>query len=355
MAMNPDDLLIFKVREEDKEPANKQKGKKATMPEQTQLQQSKPVEKVEKPSFFKPKEPEQPQPKQQEKPKPVMPEPPVEVTPPEPITEGDESYYVAPAEEMDAGPGSVDYVSRAAEYSGDSKDFPEQEQPQQPKKPILKKREHMDSRKIAQHMSCELHPWRRAYAICDYCKRAFCYEDILEVGGKYYCLDDVDKVPEDARRRQVIKYNNLSMIASVLYMVAFVVFFFYSYNSILVLLDAIGRIGLPLFMTQLNMPRELLIGEMVLALLALGTAISILLSNSSSFKMSALVSLVSVAVFGYNVSTYAVIQNAPIQMIAFAALAFVAFVILSYSRVSTESMPEEEALLEKSLVGTSNF
>jgi len=36
-------------------------------------------------------------------------------------------------------------------------------------------------------------------------------------------------------------------------------------------------------------------------------------------------------------------------------LTFIAFLLLSYSRVSTESMPEEEAILEASLTGTSGF
>ncbi len=252
-----------------------------------------------------------------------------------------ESYYVAPEATTEA----VDYVSEAAEFTGD-----EQFAKENAKKTVLKKREHMDSRKIAQHMSCELHPWRRAYAICDYCKRAFCYEDILEVGGKYYCLDDVDKIPEAVRRGQVVKYNYLGMIASILYMAAFIVFFYYSYNSVLLLVNSIQKIGLPLFITQLDIARELLIAEAILALLAIGTAISILVSSGSSFKLSALVSMVGVGVFGYQYTLYSAIYIA-----AFAVLTFIAFLLLSYSRVSTESMPEEEAILEASLTGTSGF
>jgi hypothetical protein len=334
MAMNPDDLLIFKVREEDKG-APKQKGKKAAA--QAPLQQSKP-------GFFSPRpKPEQ----QQQKQAPQKPAREEEIPGPEPVVSanGEEEYYVAPEPSEATNP--IDYVSEAAEFAGGEGIVAKQGG----KKKVLKKREHMDPRKIAQHMSCELHPWRRAYAICDYCKRAFCYEDILEVGGKYYCLDDVDKVPEAVRRNQVVKYNNLGMLASILYMVAFIVFFYYSYSSVLVLLDAIQKIGLPLFMTQLNLSRELLLGESVLALAALGTAISILMSSGSSFKLSALVSIISVGVFGYQYS----IPPAQTYVIAFAGLTFVAFLLLSYSRVSTESMPEEEAILEESLAGASSF
>ncbi len=342
--MNPDDLLIFKVREEDK--GASKKGKKAAA--QASQQQSKQEAKAEKPEFFKPKakqEPQQPPSKQErQRPAPEAQKPAQKEEPfMAPIKEGDELYYVAP--ETEVPEGSMDYVSEAAEYAGDEK-FAKGNN----KKPVLKKREHMDSRKIAQHMSCELHPWRRAYAICDYCKRAFCYEDILDVGGKYYCLDDVDKVPEAIRRNQVVRYNNLSMIASILYMVAFIVFFYYSYNSVLVLLDSIQKIGLPLFMTQLTIARELLLAETILALLTLGTAISILISSGASFKLGAFVSIVSVGIFGYQYT----LANT-IYIAIFTTLSFVAFLLLSYSRVSTESMPEEETMLEESLTGTSGF
>ncbi len=350
MAMNPDDLLIFKVREEDK--GASKKDKKAAI--QAPQQQGSPVEKAEKPGFFSQKQRQEPQPKQEKRQPPPEIQKPVQkeekpgvpraepARPVEPTAVSEsESYYVAPEATTEA----VDYVSEAAEFTGD-----EQFAKENAKKTVLKKREHMDSRKIAQHMSCELHPWRRAYAICDYCKRAFCYEDILEVGGKYYCLDDVDKIPEAVRRGQVVKYNYLGMIASILYMAAFIVFFYYSYNSVLLLVNSIQKIGLPLFITQLDIARELLIAEAILALLAIGTAISILVSSGSSFKLSALVSMVGVGVFGYQYTLYSAIYIA-----AFAVLTFIAFLLLSYSRVSTESMPEEEAILEASLTGTSGF
>lgn len=357
MAVNPDNLLIFKARQQDTGETQKDKKKAAkSAPAQQQTVQVERPAPVAQPQ---PSQSAQPQPR----PRPIPQKPaqqptkkppaaqPEEVPPPssqEPIVKGDESYYIAPANET---ANTIDYVSEATDFSGAE----ELEAQQGRRKPILKKRNHMDSRKIAQHMSCELHPWRRAYAICDICKRAFCYEDILETGGKYYCLDDVDKIPESVRRSQVVKYNNLSMISSIMYMVAFAVFFYYSYSSVLLLLTGAQKIGLALFMTQLTLSRELLLGQAFLALLSLVTALSILVSSGNSFKLSAIVSMVSVAVFGYQYSLVSAVGPSEYYLLVIGVLTFVAFVLLSYSRVSTSTMPEGEDLLEESLARPSAY
>ncbi|EQD58270.1 hypothetical protein B2A_04436, partial [mine drainage metagenome] len=50
-----------------------------------------------------------------------------------------------------------------------------------------------EEREAAEGMYCVWHPWRSAYAICHYCHRPFCFEDLVESNGNYYCLEDIDK------------------------------------------------------------------------------------------------------------------------------------------------------------------
>ncbi|MEM0154774.1 MAG: hypothetical protein QW814_02990, partial [Methanothrix sp.] len=52
-----------------------------------------------------------------------------------------------------------------------------------------KSRSEEESEEAAEGLSCVWHPWRPAYAICNYCHRPFCFEDIVEQNGHYYCLE----------------------------------------------------------------------------------------------------------------------------------------------------------------------
>ena len=51
-------------------------------------------------------------------------------------------------------------------------------------KPLTKK----ESVDAAKGQSCFWHSWRPAYGICAVCKKPYCYEDIVEYGGSLYCL-----------------------------------------------------------------------------------------------------------------------------------------------------------------------
>ncbi len=49
----------------------------------------------------------------------------------------------------------------------------------------------------AKGMKCINHPWRDAYALCNYCKMPFCYAETVEGKGSYYCANDIGKVQEE--------------------------------------------------------------------------------------------------------------------------------------------------------------
>ena len=313
MALNPDDLLIFKAREEEGE----EKKKKAKKPE------AKPVAAPAAQPVPAPQPKPQPQPQAaapSQKPQPA----------PKPAREGEgEVTFISQPKEEEV-PIVTETEALEEEYGVTTV-------------PVGKKgAKHLtakESRRIAEHMTCELHPWRRAYAICDYCHRAFCYEDLIEHNGTYYCLDDIDKIPK-LRATEVIKYNTMGFFAGALLLFIFLVFIYSSYQLVLripALYQQVG--GINGVLSNPLQPFTFLIAETALAVLSLFASISIFMSRRASFRFSTVVSVFTVGLFSY---LYLNTLEAAFAVIA--ALSFVSMVALAYSRVAIETLPEAEEL-----------
>ncbi len=88
------------------------------------------------------------------------------------------------------------------------------------------------ARESASGLNCIWHPWRQAYAICSYCHRAFCFEDIVAERGNYYCLEDMDTAIRSRMETASNKSSNVSVIAGGAYLIPVIVFI-YSYNAAL--------------------------------------------------------------------------------------------------------------------------
>ncbi len=216
-----------------------------------------------------------------------------------------------------------------------------------------KKLSRKESKKIAEHMACELHPWRKGYAICDYCKRPFCYEDIIEHDGTYYCLDDIDKVPQEMRTAEVVRYSRLSLISAVFFMFVFLIVVYYNYGQIHTVFIAMAQSGLRVFLSNIGAQTEILFAESILALLSFVNAILVIASTRISFRFSTLVGLLTVLLFSYEF-----LNTQQPYLAAVAVLSFSALISLAYSRVAYETLEEEnekmstgplETLIPKSL------
>ena len=57
-------------------------------------------------------------------------------------------------------------------------------------------------------MKCKLHEDREAIAMCVYCGAAFCGDCLVEINGKMYCKEHVEKAFED--KKEVSKQNKNS-------------------------------------------------------------------------------------------------------------------------------------------------
>ena len=377
MALNPDDLLIFKEREEKSEkkmkksvkekPVQAQKKqsppevqKPAPQPKETPIakpevvQQPKEVptakaEVAQQPKEIqtaKPKAVQQPQamlaPKPQEKavvrqqPKPQPnPQPkqpaaeqeinresvvqPVRESPP---TESVESIYssLQPSEEE-----IESIISGEFAHGGG------------PVKKSTISRTEEQSRDAAKGKSCVWHPWRPAYALCNYCNRPFCYEDIIEYKNNYYCLEDIDKVSTGAGVETTVRYNRLSMLSALLFIIAFVVFVFSAIGQVAYITNYANKIGFFSFIAQLNYAYTSALLGFFLALFSIIAGILIFVHSDKGFMVGSLVGAFSTILFSYSYISSGAVYTIAISLVSFAAL-----VLLLLSRETYEA---EESLI----------
>ena len=183
---------------------------------------------------------------------------------------------------------------------------------------------------------CEWHPWRPAYAVCNYCHRPFCYEDIVEVGKNHYCLEDMDRISDTYYEELYMKYNSVGFISAGMFMLAFLVFIYFASGQLLYLAGYAGRIGLPAFISDLNYSYATAILGFGLAAFGLFDAVLILMQSKRGYTMGFVIGLSNVALFSYQFLNSGTAYMAFISVIAFSAI-----VLLAYSKVSYYEVPEQ--------------
>lgn len=190
------------------------------------------------------------------------------------------------------------------------------------------------SRQAARGLYCSWHPWRPAYAICDYCHRPFCFEDLVEYGRAYYCLEDIDRVVNYSQETY-LRYNKLSFVSSTLFLVIFAIFAYYANGQIFYLANLINSVGIKSFFTNLNYSYAVSLVEMLLIALSLITGLMLFIQARAGFGIGLLAGFGTVAVFSYEYLNTSALYLALISSVGFGAL-----LTLAYSRVSYEPIEE---------------
>ncbi|MCL4380772.1 MAG: hypothetical protein M1331_00090 [Candidatus Marsarchaeota archaeon] len=186
---------------------------------------------------------------------------------------------------------------------------------------------------------CFNHPWRYAYAICDICKKPFCFEDIVEYKHKHYCSSDIDKVSKTVYETNFIEYSNLSYVSIISFFLTFFVFSYYANEEIISIVDKIiaKQILLPgLF----NMTYVFLAGSCALVFLQVVAAFLVLIRVKKSYMLSIGTSILSILLFMYiylnsNASYY-------IYIVGTTFLAFITLLVSAkmYKRVDIKNENE---------------
>jgi hypothetical protein len=308
MPVDQDDLLIFKKR-----PEKPQKEKKAV--EQKQVEQQKPAEtpppekaKAQPPAPVAPQPPvyQEPEPVIQQQPPTPAPAPPAGYTEPEPpilTLNSDEIPYRPPKTvEIPEPESKAKYSSRKAKIK--------------------------QMKELAATMNCELHPWRKAYAICDYCKRAFCYEDIVEEAGTFYCVDDMDKIPASAKTVKVVSYGRISTLSVLCFIAILPVYLVLEYKQLAFFISdllAAQITSVPIYKVFLANPG--FSAGILMAVLSFIAGGLVLFGSRSGTRYATIIGVGSGIVFVYIYAVTLIIYPA-----IYAVIAFFAVLLLLYSR-----------------------
>jgi len=201
-----------------------------------------------------------------------------------------------------------------------------------------------ESREAAQGLYCVWHPWRPAYAICAYCHRPFCFEDIVESNGNYYCLEDIDKVAAEPATSVYVKYNNLSIVSASMLLIAFIMFLYFGSGQIISMIKFSSAVGILAFAAKLNGVYGFVFFSTIMSIFVFVAAVLIFFQTKRSFAFGLLVSFINLAAFSYEYLSTSVTYEALVSIASFAGL-----ISLLYSRSAYEGEEEEELLKEPSM------
>ncbi len=325
MAIDPDsELLIFKERA-DKETAKKkaeakpQKEEviKRIAPGQGAPQQQKAVsatapvqpEAAEAHAIFEPKQQEEPQQRQVKRIEPAVEAPTYapQYVEPMPIPNlqpskrlGETVLNTTPAV------GTVETETLAGEK----------------RRPLT--RAEKKERREAAGKYCAWHPWRQSYAVCRFCQRPFCYEDLVEEAGNYYCLEDIDRLsqgraPTSGGSRRPV----LGLLSGAIFLMPLVTFLYFDGTDLTYLTQAYTyakQVGIVDFVMRISYNYAFSILAVLFTSLGLLAGILIFGGSRKAGIMGFAVGILIPALFAYDYTRTGSIYSLVIAIITLVAL-----------------------------------
>jgi hypothetical protein len=199
------------------------------------------------------------------------------------------------------------------------------------------------SREAARGRNCVWHPWREAFAVCTYCHRPFCFEDTMEYGNEYYCLEDIDYASSTYKEKLAARGNTIGVASGVLLLLGFLAFFYFSNGQVIYVAGYLYKVGLPYFLGHINYSYTFALIDSIIMVLGFVTAILVFTQHDNAFILGMLVCLSSVAIFSYQyISTFTT------YFILLDTLMLFGFITLLISRTSTGEVRESAKLISSS-------
>ena len=158
----------------------------------------------------------------------------------------------------------------------------------------------IESREMAKGLYCSMHPFRHAYAICAYCHKPYCFEDIIEFQKDYYCMEDIGSIESKRVQKLSFEYSTSSFVTSAIMLAAFVLFFYFS-NAQLVYTFNFILSGPWSFLMNItaNFIYVISMVTLVAMILAFGAALYILLGSRGGHMLASMLSIAVVGLLTY--------------------------------------------------------
>jgi hypothetical protein len=187
------------------------------------------------------------------------------------------------------------------------------------------------SKKLAKGKNCTIHPWRGAYAMCAADGLPYCYEDLMDYNGTYYCLDDMEKAAtlEKNTDNAAEKYSVVNMISATLFVLIFPIFVYSSYSLLLPTVIQLYKSNVSLWIPYLesNMANTTVIGGTLFSLISFVAGTSILRESRAAIRNGTLAGVLNILVFSYS---YVVLRA--FYLLGIVMLSIVALIMLAMSK-----------------------
>ena len=359
MALDPSDLMIFKLRKqrEEKQEAQSKEAKpasapvvqKETAPSPAAPQKEEPVAvyKEELPMAYRQKtQAHTPKPQRETAmskpapaPAPVTQQKQPGVKAPAPVQKPVWKAWQPSAPKPKAEPVQKAPPAKTPPPAPAKQPKPEKKEPMKEPKPkhMSFERQQMES---AKGKSCANHPWRPAYALCATCSTPYCYADLMKHEGKFYCLADIDKVSTiQAKKAIETGISAFNYIASVLFIASAAVLAVATYPQVFYIAGAIAKSGALKFFGNLSATYYIPLLNTALIFVSVIAAAAILAKSGKAFSFSLVVAMLFLMFASYEYLT----SNVTYTMIL-TAIMLVNIPVLVYSRMSSISHFTDERI-----------
>jgi len=194
--------------------------------------------------------------------------------------------------------------------------------------------------KDVKSLYCINHPWRSAYAYCAVDGLPYCFVDLIEYGGKTYCLNDIDSVLRtEGKAEMVTPKNGFSMISSALLLANVAVIFYFTQSQTRFVSSLALQQGFLNFLLNINMLYIFPVANIAVMVLGIMGAVAILKKSYKFFGIAFLTTFGSLFIMIYQYFS---------NSVAFALLSSVILMIavstVVYSRMSSVTAKTERYL-----------
>ena len=102
--------------------------------------------------------------------------------------------------------------------------------------------------------TCINHPWRSAYGYCAKDGLPYCFVDLVDYGGKTYCLNDIDAAmrAENEESTDAPRNNGISAFSSTLVLINAAVLFYFAHSQMQFIAQTALQHGIANFIVNFN-------------------------------------------------------------------------------------------------------
>lgn len=145
---------------------------------------------------------------------------------------------------------------------------------------------------------CINHLWRHAYAKCNYCKRPFCYADLVEYRGMQFCLEDANRTGTQSKSGSITP-NRFTYLSSLIFIGVSIAVLYYTYPQTGLLFNTVYTSGIQSITLLFTYSYIVVLFTATFIVLGIISSILVLSNSAKLYYASALILVFMLLFFMY--------------------------------------------------------